>query len=160
MATSRIEGDLIVTGALVAQGGFTPANGSIDDDAVASGTNIDADKLQHRHTCGTGFQWPASTLKEVIFVAERSGTITGFHAMLEDTGTNTSIAFDFKKNGSTILTGVVTITHAASDRAVSDGTLASSTFVAGDVFTAHMAVTSSTGAAFPYAWAEFDENGA
>lgn len=73
-------------------------------------------------------------------------------------GTSTSITFDLKKNGTTMLSAVETITHGDSDRSVQTPTLSVTTFAADDVISIAMAVSSSTGAQGPYAWIELEEN--
>jgi len=110
----------------------------------------------------TNFDLPIATTppvarEEVVFVAGSAGTINKFAGLLNDTGTNTDIDFVLKKNGTTIMSADLTITHATSDRVVVEGTLSSTTFVAGDVFSIQMIVNLGTGAAGPLAFAEFIE---
>lgn len=137
-------------------------NGVISDAHVATSAAIDSDKLQHLHKKGTNFALaiggtPAAR-EEIVYVCEApTAVVRGFHALLNDTGTSTSVTFDLKKNGTTMLSSVITITHSASDRAVSDGTLASTSLVAGDVLSIALAQTATTGAQGPYAWVEVDE---
>lgn len=141
-------------------GTLTLPSGIVTDDSVAAGA-IDADKLQHAYKKGTNFDLAVGgtpvTREETIFVASTAGVIRGFHFTLTDTGTNTSIAWDLKKNGTTVLSGAGSSTHADADRQVKDGTLSVTTFVADDHFTAVMTVTSATGAVGPFAWADFEE---
>lgn len=144
-------------------GVITIANGAITNEHVASSAAIDSDKLQHLHKAYTNFDLPIGSTpaarEEIVYVCEAAAAVVrGFHALLNDTGTSTDVDFDLKKNGATMLSAVVTITHSESDRAVSDGTLASTALVAGDVLSIQLVVTSSTGAAGPYAWVEVDEN--
>jgi predicted RNA-binding protein len=95
--------------------------------------------------------------EEIVFVAQSAGSINRFAALLNDTGTATDCDFVLKKNGTTIMSSDLTITHATSDKVVVEGSLTSTTFVAGDVFSIQLVVNSSTGAQGPYAWAEFVE---
>lgn len=132
-----------------------------DHFTAVAGQELVAAKVQHIHKVGTSFGLaiggtPAG-LEEVIFVASTAGTINKFAALLNDSGTSTSVTFDLKKNGTTVLTGVVTVVHGTGDRVPVEGTLASASFVAGDVFSVALAVTSTTGAQGPFAWAEFIE---
>lgn len=125
---------------------------------------LDCDKLEHLRKPGTNFALaiggtPAAR-EEIVFVASTTGVIRGFHALLNDTGTSTSVTFDLKKNGTTCLSSVITITHAATDKAVSDGTLSVTTFAADDIISIQLAVSSSTGAQGPYAWVEIQETAA
>ncbi len=141
-------------------------NGEVTNSAISSNAAdaIDCDKLQQFMSKGTNFGFviggTPTTREEIVHVATFAGTFRGFHCLLNDTGTSTSIAFDCKKNGTTILSSAVTITHAASDRAVSDGTLSVTTFAADDVISISMTVTSSTGAQGPFAYVVLEENNA
>lgn len=94
---------------------------------------------------------------EVVYVAGAAGTINKFAALLYDTGTSTDVDFLLLKNGSTLMSSDLTITHGTSDRVVVEGSLSSTTYVAGDVFTMQLIVNSSTGAQGPYCFAEFLE---
>ncbi len=143
---------------------FTPDPGGITDSHIASDAEIDADKMQHVYTAGTslGFAIGATptTREEIVYVAKQAGTIRGFHALLNVDGSSTSITFDLKKNGSSILSAVITVTSSTGDRVVSDGTLSSTTLAADDVLSISMTVSSSTGAQGPYAWVDVEENAA
>lgn len=94
---------------------------------------------------------------EVVYVAGAAGTINKFAALLYDTGTSTDVDFVLLKNGSTLMSSDLTITHGTSDRVVVEGSLSSTSYVAGDVFTIQLIVNSSTGAQGPYAFVEFLE---
>jgi hypothetical protein len=143
-------------------GTFTLEAGVVTNESIASGAGIDADKMQHTYKPGTNFGLviggTPTTREEIVFVASQAGTIRGFNALLNDTGTSSNITFDLKKHGSTVLSGVVTITNATADRSVQAGTLSATTFAADDVFSISMAVSSSTGAQGPFAWIELEEN--
>ena len=145
-------------------GTFQLEEGTITNAMITSGAAIDADKMQHTYKPGTNFGFviggTPTTREEIVFVASQAGTIRGFAALLNDTGTSTSIAFDLKKNGTTCLAGVVTITNATVDNVPLAGTLSVLSFAADDVFSISMAVTSSTGAKGPFAWIELHENAA
>lgn len=146
-----------------ASGTLTLPDGSLKPACWSStaGEEFPASKAELFTKVGTNFDLaigstPAAR-EEVVFVASSAGTINKFAAMLNDTGTSTDVDFVLKKNGSTLMSADLTITHSASDRAVSEGSLTSSTFAAGDVFSIQLVVNSSTGAQGPYAWAEFIE---
>ncbi|TWU12855.1 hypothetical protein CA54_16810 [Symmachiella macrocystis] len=137
---------------------------SVVNETVAAATKIDADKLQHLYKAGTSFglaigATPAA-VERIVFVASGAATIRGFHALLNDTGTNTDVDFDLKVNGASVLSSVVTLTDADGDRSVSDGALSSAALVAGDVVSIELAVTTTTGAQGPFAWVEIEENAA
>lgn len=162
MATSTINSDMRVNGHFSSQTMSIP-NSTITNAAVASNAAIAATKLQHTHKAGTHFGLEIddtpSAAEFIVFVCSNpnGATVRAFRAMLNDTGTTTDVAFDLKKNGSSILSAVVTITHSQSDREVLDGTLSSTALAEGDVLSISLAVTSSTGAQGPYAWVEVDE---
>lgn len=143
-------------------GVLTLDSGSILNDAISSAAAIDADKMQHCYKPGTCFGFAIgatpTTREEIVFVASQAGTVRAFNCLLNDTGTSTSITFDLKKNGTTMLSAVETITHGDSDRSVQTPTLSVTTFAADDVISIAMAVSSSTGAQGPYAWIELEEN--
>lgn len=136
--------------------------GVIENQHISGSAAIDADKMQHIHSVGENFglEYNATPVAKVfiVYVAKGTGTLRGFHAMLHDTGTSTSVTFDLKKNGTTVLSGVITIVHGDADKSIHDGTISVPSFVADDVFTVHLAVSSSTGAQGPWAYAEFEEN--
>jgi hypothetical protein len=148
----------------MAEGIVKLSAGVIIDQHIKSSAGIDADKMQHVHKGYTNFglEYNAAPAAKVfvVYTATAAGTIRGFHCGCYDTGTSSSITFDLKKNGTTCLSGVVTITHAETDRVTYDGTLSVTTFVADDVFTIHLAQSSTTGMTGPYAWADFEENAA
>jgi hypothetical protein len=126
-----------------------------------SGDEFPADKAQLFTKAITNFDLAIAATpvarEEVVFVASSAGTINKFAALLNDTGTSTNVGFVLKKNGSTLMASALDITHATSDRVVVAGSLTSSTFVAGDVFSIQLTVSASTGAQGPFAWAEFIE---
>lgn len=145
-------------------GTLTIDAGSVVDQMISTGTAIDADKLQHVFRAWTNFDLPLSSAPvsrtEIVHVAGVAGTIRGFHAMCVDTGTSASVTFDLKKNGTTVLSGVITITNATTDAQVQDGTISVPTFAADDYFTIVLTVSSSTGMTGAFAWADFEENSA
>jgi hypothetical protein len=138
--------------------------GSVEDQHISSGTKIDADKVQHLYRASTNFDLAIGATpvarEEIVHVCMVAGTIRQFAALCNDTGTSASVTFDLKKNGTTVLSSVVTITNATADKAVVDGTLSSTTVAVGDVLSIALAVSSSTGMQGPFAWCTIEENGA
>jgi hypothetical protein len=138
--------------------------GSVEDQHISSGTKIDADKAQHLYRAWTNFDLAIGgtpvAREEIVHVCEVAGTIRQFAALCNDTGTAASVTFDLKKNGTTVLSSVVTITNATADRAVVDGTLSSTSVAVGDVLSIALAVSTSTGMQGPFAWCTIEENGA
>lgn len=146
---------------------LTIPEGSIQSDHISavSGKEIVASKQHHRHIKSTDFAFVIGgtpTAKEfIVHVARGAETIVEFAAMLYDTGTTTDIDFVLKKNGSTLMSSDLTITHGDSDREVVSGlgNLSSVALVAGDVLSIATVVNSSTGAVGPFAWVEIDSVG-
>jgi len=138
--------------------------GSVEDQHISSSTKIDADKAQHLYRAWTNFALAIGATpvarEEIVHVCEVAGTIRQFAALCNETGTAASVTFDLKKNGTSILSSVVTITNATADKAVVDGTLSSTTVAVGDVLSIALAVSTSTGMQGPFAWLTVEENGA
>lgn len=145
-------------------GTLTYDAGSIVDQHISSSAAIDADKMQHVHKIisNFGLEYNATPAAKVfvVYVATAAGTIRDVGAGLYDTGTSTSITFDLKKNGTTVLSSVITVAHTDADKATVGGTLSVTTFAAGDVFTMHLATSSTTGAQGPFMFSDFEENSA
>ena len=136
--------------------------GSVNSDHIDSTTNIDADKLQHIYKSFTNFDLAIGgtpvTREEIVFVASNTARLRAFSCTLNDTGTSTSITFDIKKNGTTMLTGTVSFTHSDTDKQIKDGTISGAgTITANDIISIAMTVSSATGAQGPFAWAEIEE---
>lgn len=138
--------------------------GSVIDETISSATRIDADKMQHCYRAGTNFATAIggtpATREEIVWTAVKSGVIRGFHALCNDTGTSASVTFDLKKNGTTCLSSVITITHATTDKQTQDGTLSVTTFAVGDIMSIALTVSSSTGMTGAHAWADLEESAA
>lgn len=138
--------------------------GFLTDSMVDDGTAIDADKLQFIQHVGTNFDTaiggtPAAR-EEIVYVSAGTGTLRGFHALLNVTGSTTDIDFDLKVNGSSVLSAVVNITNSDGDGTVKDGTISSTALTADDIVSISMAVTSNTGAQGAYAWVMLEEDSA
>lgn len=142
-------------------GTFTPDKSSIGNQEWNASDPFDVDNAQHLYKPGTNFDLAIGATpvarEEIVFVASTAGVIRSFHALLNDTGTSTDVDFDLKINGTTALTGVVTITNADADGLVVDGTLSTTALVADDIVSIELVVTSSTGAQGPFAWVEIQE---
>ena len=94
--------------------------------------------------------------EEIVYICKGPGNILGFHAKLNAAGVSTAVTVDLKKNGTPISTAAIAI---ANSTAVSDGTVPSPAFVAGDVLSLALAGT-FTGAQGPYAWVSLFESNA
>lgn len=157
----------MAAGQMTGIAGFIPPTSSVGDDAMNASSPAGVTKTRHLHKAGTNFNTVVGdtpTTKEcIIYVATAAGTIRNFRAVLEDTGTSSSMTFDLKKyatggsSGSSVLSAAVSFTHSDTDNTPKAGTISSASYAAGDVFTASLTVSSSTGSVGPFAWAEFDE---
>jgi hypothetical protein len=139
--------------------------GFIFDTHVNSNAGIDVSKMEHALPKGTNFNTAIggtpATREELVHCFTQDGRIVGFHALLNAVGSGTSIVFDLKKNGTSILgAGTVTITNSDTSGQTYDGTLTASptACVAGDRISILMTVGSSTGAQGAFAWAEIIED--
>lgn len=123
---------------------------------------IAAQKVEHIYKMGTNFDLAIAATpvarEEIVWVASGEGTILGFHALCNDTGTSADVDFDLKKNGTTCLSAAINVTNSDSDGAVKDGTLSVTSFVADDIFSIQLSTTTTTGMQGPFAWAEFEED--
>ena len=158
----NLQGSLVATGQvnLTNASSLTLKDGSVDDDAVASGAAIDAEKLQHRYKAGTPFALAigatVAAREEIIFIASAACTVNGFSAKLNGAATTGTTSFDLKKNGTTVLTGTVDITSTEGTD-VQSGTLNGTvTLAADDVLSVELSNASGDGTG-PYAWVELDE---
>lgn len=141
MAETIITGDpvRIVSATAVildAPAGTFPA-ASITNAAVSATAAIDATKLEHRHRI-TYAQPNTSAADEtiVIYNAKAAGTVNAFSAgsIAIAVGAATC-TFDLKKNGTTILSAVITIDSGNTNYVAEAGTISSAAYVAGDTFT-------------------------
>ena len=93
------------------------------------------------------------SIEVILFQASKAGILDDdIFVSLFDSGTDTAITFDVKKNGSSILSAVISVVHGDGDRGIKTGTWASSagrTYARGDVISAVISVTSAVGAYGP-----------
>lgn len=138
-------------------------NGAVTGQHISSAVAdaIPAAKMVHVYKHGTNFATAIggtpATREEIVMVGTGTGTILGFHAVLNDTGTSTSITFDLKKNGTTVLSSVITITHGTADKTTLDGTLSVTSYTSRDILSISMTVGSATGATGAFAWLDVSE---
>lgn len=131
---TRIEGDLYVAGNINSRT-MKVAAGSVDNAAVSASAAIDPSKLGHQHRIGYGQPNTAATTEtRPIFVCRgATGATLAIHAgsIVAAIGAAT-VTIDLKKNGASVLTGVITLNNANTARVAVAGTLATTTLVAGD----------------------------
>lgn len=137
--------------------GVQVPSGSIGNAQLSNqaGDIIDCAKVQHSMEPGTDFGFIVGatyTTKDCpVYTARAGDVIRGFHVQMTST-TSTSITVDLLKNGSSILSSVLTFNTNAT-RAVQDGTLSSTTLSVGDQLSIKMTVTTATGSNHAYAYA-------
>jgi len=135
---------------------------SIVDGDISRSAAISSSTMQHSYvrysTQGIAIGSTPTTKEEIVHVASGVGTVTGFHAMLNACGSSSSMTVDLKKNGTTMLSSVITLTNATGNRTEVDATLASTAITTGDVLSVSWTVSSSTGAQGPVARLSIIEN--
>ncbi len=145
-------------------GNFQLGAGTISDQHVNSAAAINVTKMQHAYYLRTDFGLKIGdtpvTSEKVVHVANSAGTIRSFAAMVNVAMSSGSITFDLKKNGTTILTAVITIDNTIAGRQTVTGTIATPAFSAGDVFSIAETISAPTGSQGPLAWAGISETGA
>lgn len=135
---------------------FAPPDECIDDDAVETGANIDASKLEHRHSLNYA-QDPsgavAAATQDIIYItATNGGVINSINAFI--TGTlptgDGTVTVDLKKSTefgafASVLTGVITLDSGNVLRVPEAGLFSSNTLQFGDILQLVIAQGKSTG---------------
>lgn len=143
--SARVEGSFHVAGRLSCSE-FSPPAASIN--AASIDGPLDADDLQHQHRqVHSQANTTATTETKIVHIAYGGGTVADFRAAMIGANVGAAtVTFDLKKNGSSVLSSVVTLSssHAAYEDVV--GTLSGTpTYVAGDVFTVVITATAGGG---------------
>lgn len=161
MPESVIQGDHFFTGNLRA-GTMTLPGNAVTNGTVQPGAAIDTSKLNHRHRFR--YSQPNTTAttetKAIGYVYGATGTLIAFHVgSIVPNLTTATVTVDLRKNGTTMLTGVVTLNNANTARVSVAGTLASTALVAGDLLEVVVTATAAGGtlATGVYAFATVDE---
>lgn len=155
MPLSTINSNLHVNGGISCDT-FNPPSGSINDDAIEAGANIEASKVCHRVYRGYAQLAGTATVTATagLHIAETAGTVIGFHVYCttHPTTTDTITAMLQKSTGAgafaNALTGVVTLDSSSVDRTVYSGTLSGTSYVAGDIFQVVVTATGTSGQGF------------
>ena len=128
-------------------GSLTP--GTVNDADLAASANLDATKMRHQY-CPVFAQAnsaAASDTGRVIHVVKgTTGTLVAFRAgsIVAATG-NATVTVDLKKNGTTMLSAVITLDSGNTAYVLEEGTLSVTAVVAGDVLTLVIVATVGTG---------------
>lgn len=160
MATpSVVESDLIVRGTLRPTGFSAPAD-CIGDTNFNGSDPLSTGNQDHLHTKEFAQVGTSASETKVIHYARAAGSVTGFRAgsVVANIGAAT-VTVDLKKNGTTVLSAVITLDNANAAYTAEAGTISSASYVSGDVFTVVTVATAGGGtlATGVYAAADFDE---
>jgi len=134
---ANFQGDVYITGGLTPTT-FNPPAGCINDNAVVAGAAIDAAKLQHQHEKAYAQESATTAVSEarVVHVVQgATATLVAFKAgcVVANVGAAT-VTVNLKKNGTTVLTAVVTLDNSqAAYAVVAAAGFTSTSLVAGDV---------------------------
>lgn len=149
---SVIGGDLIVIGKTTPQGGITVPASAVGDAEVDATRPITAPKIQqqiHRvYEQGRGAS-VASKTGEPVHVARGAGTIVNVSAGVAVAGVTWAgggqLTVDLKKNGTSVLSALITIDGSTAAFAILTATIATATYAVDDVFEVVVTVTAGTG---------------
>lgn len=144
--TNRVEGNMTVTGRLSPAYLDIPSNTIVDEDVSAS-ADIAAEKLEHYHQKTYGqANTAAADETRMIHVAMAAGEVLAFEAgSIAKAVGDATCTVDLKKNGSSILSAVITLDSANMNRVTEAATIASAAYVDGDVFEVVIDGTIGTG---------------
>lgn len=148
MPDSTQSGNLRVYGTLIPDVLTIPA-GTIRNADVSASAAIAATKLVHRHTAVWAQPNTAATAEtRAIHLAQLAGTINSVKAgsIAKAVGDST-VTVDVRKNGTTILTGVITLDNANTNRVAEAGTISGGTtaVATGDLIEVVLTATVGTG---------------
>ncbi len=148
---------------LNSNGECTLSTGCVKPDTISTRSGDEMAVLRQRHlhvketTFGLATTATPITATFDLHTAIAAGTISLFRARLKVDGSSTGITVDLKKNGTTILSGTIALTDSTGDGVIVTGTVSTPNYIAGDVFTVVLTMTTNTGAQGPWAQAVFDE---
>lgn len=149
VGSSRVEGNLHVTGTLTAEG-LVPSAGSVTDNSVLAGANVAATKLEHQYIVTEDLcnhATAAAAVRKVIHVVRgATGSVVAFGAgstvIAVSSGTAT---ITLKKNGSTILSGSIVLDSSNTVNVLEAAPgFTSTALVVGDVLEAEITAVAST----------------
>lgn len=148
MGLLRHEGDAVVTGSFRVQGDVALPDGSIDADMIEDFAGIEYSKLQMEHRAGFGQANSAAVdeTRAIAVIRGASGTLLSFKAgSIAAAVGNATCTVDLKKNGTTVLSSVITLDNANTARVSEAGTLSVTTLAAGDLLEVVVDGTVGTG---------------
>jgi hypothetical protein len=144
---SMIQGDQYFNGN-VGMKTLSPPAGCITNAAIEALAGIDATKVDHQHRMV--YSQPNTTATSetrMLFVCYgATGTVIAFRAgSIVAALTTATVTLDLKKNGTSILTGVITLDNANTARVVEAATISSASLVTGDVLEVVITATAGGG---------------
>lgn len=145
-APTTIPGDCVIGGTLYVAS-FVPSAGSIRNAGIASDAAIVATKLEHQFALTYGTSGTAASATIPIHCAYgATGDVISIKAgsVAIAVGAAT-VTVDLRKNGSTILTGVITLDTGNTAYVGEAGTILTAPYVAGDTFTLVVVATAGGG---------------
>lgn len=149
-APSVVQGDLVVTGNLSAGTQQLPAS-SVNNAAIAAGVLgnfIDPSKIESR--LARFYAQPNTTAttetRAIHYTVGATGVLQTFQAgsIAVAVGAAT-VTIDLKKNGTSVLTAVITLNSSSTARAAASATFSSTAIVAGDELEIVITATASGG---------------
>lgn len=140
--------DVVVRGTLVPSAVTLPDNAINSESQIKAGVNIPADKTEQRiYPSHAQPNTAATTETRTLFVARRAGVVN--EVIVGSIGIavgNAITTVDVRRNGTTILSAVVTLDSANATRIVESGAISGAgTFVAGDWYDVVITATIGTG---------------
>lgn len=119
---------------------------SFGDAQIGTANPINATKLKHQYvpTVSQVHGTAAATERRVVHVARAAGEVAAIEAGITVAAVGAAtVTVDLKKNGTTVLTSVITIDNGDSAYAEVTGSISSAAYVAGDVF--ELVITATAG---------------
>ena len=151
---SIIEGDFVFNGNVAVVTGFVPPDGSITNAKLPAAAGIASAKVIHRFSESIELYGPTTTiaaLTKLLRIARRGGTLVSLQAAttVQASG-DRSVTVDLQKSTgggafATVLSSPLSIPQATAVRTAQTATIASPTFVAGDIFQLVVALGGSSG---------------
>ena len=148
MPLNTIDGDMLVRGDLKISGTAALGTASIGNSEFDLSDPLAAAKQEHQihKTYGQVHGSAATTERKPFHVARGAGSVVAVRAGLEVAAVGAAtVTIDVRKNGTTILTAVVTLNSANTVYVAVAGAVAVTAYVAGDVFEVVVVATAGGG---------------
>lgn len=162
--TNRFDGDVVVSGALVAGSMILP-DSCVTSAKVQAGANLDGDKLEHRHVVRYSQPNTAATAEtKAVYVARTTGIIREVVAgSIAAAVGDSTVTVDVKKNNTSVLSATIVLNNSNTARIIEAGAVAGAQddLAAGDWLDVVVTVSAGTGT-LPtgvFVQIEIDQNG-